>query len=197
MPARPVRGSVLHGNVADHAHTALLLIDVINAFDFPGATRLLPQALLMATEIARLRRAAYAHRIPVIYANDNFGRWRSSFDTLIEYCAKQRGKEIVKKLMPRKTDYFVLKPKNSAFYETTLDLLLAHIGVETLIIAGLLGNNCVLFTAHDAYLRDYKLIVPEDCTASVDPEDNDLALRQMSRVLKADTSPWRSLTLRK
>ena len=87
--------------------------------------------------------------------------------------------------------------KNSAFYETTLDLLLAHIGAETLIVTGLLGNSCVLFTAHDAYLRDYKLIVPGDCTASVDPEDNDLALRQMSRVLKTDISPWRSLTLRK
>lgn len=89
----------------------------------------------------------------------------------------------------------MLKPRKSAFYETALDLLLAHIGVETLIVAGLPGNNCILFTAHDAYLRDYKLIVPGDCTASVDPGDNDLALRQMSRVLKADISSSRSCTV--
>jgi nicotinamidase-related amidase len=197
MPARPARDSALHGNVADHARTALVLIDVINALDFPGADALLPQALLAAREIAGLRRAAYAHGIPVIYANDNFGRWRSSFEALIGYCAKRRGAEIVKRLMPRKNDYFVLKPKTSAFYATTLDLLLAHIGVETLVLTGLLGDNCVLFTAHDAYLRDYALLVPEDCTASLDPADNAAALRQMRRILKANTSPWRSLTLRK
>ncbi len=197
MPARPARHSALHGNVADHARTALLLIDVINALNFPGSRELLPRALVMANEIAGLRRAAYARGIPVIYANDNFGRWRSSFDTLVDYCAKQRGRELVQKLMPRTRDYFVLKPKNSAFYATTLDLLLAHIGVETLILTGLLGNNCVLFTAHDAYLRDYKLIVPADCTASINPDDNSVALQQMKSVLKANVSPWREIALRK
>lgn len=79
MPARPARHSALHGNVADHARTALLLIDVINTLNFPGARGLLPRALAMANEIAGLRRAAYEQGIPVIYANDNFGRWRSSF----------------------------------------------------------------------------------------------------------------------
>ncbi len=193
MPARPGRNSELHGNVADHARTALLLIDVINAFDFPGADQLLEQALPMADEIERLRRAARAKKIPVIYANDNFGRWRSSFDTLIDSCAGKRGGAIVKKLAPHKNDYFVLKPKNSAFYTTTLDLVLAHIGVQRLILAGWLGNNCVLFSANDAYMRDYKLSVPQDCVASIDPSDNAVALQQMKKVAKADISPWRKI----
>jgi nicotinamidase-related amidase len=197
MPARPARHSALHGNVADHARTALLLIDVINAFDFPGAERLLVQALPVAAEIARLRRAARAAGIPVIYVNDNFGRWRSRFDAVIASCMRKRGRAIVEKLIPRKNDYFVLKPKNSAFYATTLDLLLAHIGVETLVLVGWLGNNCVLFTANDAYMRDYKLIVPSDCVASLDPEENASALRQMKKVLKADISPWKEIKLQK
>jgi nicotinamidase-related amidase len=193
MPARPDHNSELHGNVADHSRTALLLIDVINAFDFPGAEQLLEQALPMADEINRLRRAARAKGIPVIYANDNFGRWRSSFDTLIDYCAGKRGGEIVRKLSPRKDDYFVLKPKNSAFYTTTLDLVLAHIGVKRLIIVGWAGNNCVLFTASEAYMRDYKLVIPEDCTASVEPRDNKIALQLMKKVHKADIAPWRRI----
>jgi nicotinamidase-related amidase len=193
MPARPDGNSELHGNVADHSPTALLLIDVINAFDFPGAEKLLEQALPMADEINRLRRAAGAKGIPVIYANDNFGRWRSSFGTLIDYCSSKRGGAIVKKLAPRKNDYFVLKPKNSAFYTTTLDLLLQHIGVRRLIVVGWLGNNCVLFSANDAYMRDYKLIIPADCTASIDPRDNAVALQQMKKVLKANISPWRTI----
>ena len=83
----------------------------------------------------------------------------------------------------------MLKPKNSAFYTTTLDLLLQHIGVRRLIVVGWLGNNCVLFSASDAYMRDYKLIIPADCTASIDPRDNAIALQQMKKVLKASISP--------
>lgn len=193
MPARPDRNSELHGNVADHSPTALLLIDVINAFDFPGAEQLLAQAIPVADEIHRLRLAASAKGIPVIYANDNFGRWRSTFETLIDYCSSKPGGTIVKKLAPRKNDYFVLKPKNSAFYETTLDLVLAHIGVKRLILVGWLGNNCVFFSANDAYMRDYKIVVPTDCTASIDPRDNEIALRQMKQTLKAEIAPWRKI----
>jgi nicotinamidase-related amidase len=97
-----------------------------------------------------------------------------------------RGKVIVELLVPREQDYFVLKPKHSGFFCTTLDLLLQYLGVRRLVLTGFAGNNCLLFTANDAYMRDYKLHVPSDCTASVDQSDNENALHQMRDVLKAD-----------
>src|SRR5204863_843239 len=86
-------------------------------------------------------------------------------------------------------------PKHSGFYSTVLDLLLKHIEAHALILAGLTGDNCVLFTAADAYLRDFRLYVPADCVASIDPDDNRRALAHIQRVLKADTRPAADLDL--
>jgi nicotinamidase-related amidase len=99
-------------------------------------------------------------------------------------------------VLPEEDDYFVLKPKHSGFYSTSLDLLLKHLGARTLILAGIAGNNCVLFTANDAYMRDFNLIVPSDCSVSQSEEDNKNALKQMEKVLKADIRSWRELNLK-
>ena len=98
-----------------------------------------------------------------------------------------RGRSIAELLAPDKADYFVLKPKHSGFHSTSLDVLLAHLGARTLILTGIAGNFCVLFTAHDAYMRDFRLLVPRDCTASEDAADNRHALEHMANVCKADT----------
>ena len=84
-------------------------------------------------------------------------------------------------------DYFVLKPRHSGFFHTSLELLLEHLGVQTLIVTGVAGNNCVLFTANDAYLRGYDVVVPEDGLADEDGADTQRALEQMRKVLKAQT----------
>ena len=97
------------------------------------------------------------------------------------------------RLIPDEDDYFVLKPKHSAFYKTNLDVLLKYLGTRTLLLTGLAGDNCVLFSANDAYMRDFKIIVPSDCTVSIKEEDNRYALQQMQQVLKADISPSRSV----
>jgi nicotinamidase-related amidase len=170
---------------------ALLLIDVINDFDFPEAPQLLRYAIPMAKRIAELKRRTREHKIPVIYCNDNFGRWRSDFAAQVEHClnAKNPGREIVELLHPDKDDYFVLKPKHSGFYSTTLEVLLENLGIETVVLTGVAANICVLFTANDAYMRDYKVVVPADCVASNAQEENDAVLRQMELVLKADIRP--------
>jgi nicotinamidase-related amidase len=98
-------------------------------------------------------------------------------------------------LKPHKDDYFVLKPKHSAFYSTTLDVLLAYLKAKTLVIAGITGNICVLFTANDAFMRDFHLIIPQDCVASITEEENRNAILQMETVLKADTTPSTRLQL--
>jgi nicotinamidase-related amidase len=193
----PVRSHDLHGSAPDKSAAALLLIDVINAFDFPEGEQLLRYALPAARKIAALKRRAHEASIPAIYVNDNFGRWRSDFKKTVAHCREEsHGKEFVELLLPDEDDYFVLKPKNSGFYSTTLDLLLTHLGAKNLILTGIQGNNCVLFTANDAYMRDYKLFVPSDCTASNSAEENDHALAQMENVLKADITIAEELDLK-
>lgn len=192
----PVRSHDLHGSAPDKSAAALLLIDVINDFDFREGEQLLQFALPAARKIAALKRRASEAGIPSIYVNDNFGRWRSDFNTTVEHCRQSRGKEFVELLVPDKDDYFVLKPKNSGFYSTTLDLLLVHLGARNLIVTGIQGNNCVLFTASDAYMRDYKVFVPSDCTASNTEQENEHALAQMENVLKADITIAEELDLK-
>jgi len=178
----------LHGSAPDESPVALLVIDMINAFDFEGAETMFPRALAAAKATAALRARARQAGVPVVYVNDNFGKWRSDFRTLLEHCLRDnvRGKPIAELLKPDKDDYFVLKPKHSGFQFTSLDVLLAHLGVDTLILTGVAANFCVLFTAHDAYMRDFHLVVPSDCVASQTEGDDRYALEHMGRVTKAD-----------
>lgn len=184
----PTKNESLHGNAPDKSPIALLLIDVINDFDFPEADDLLRYARPMAERIAELKRRAKSAGVPVIYANDNFGRWRSDFNAIVDHCSQDtaKGKEIAELLRPDEDDYFVLKPKHSGFFSTTLDLLLEYLAVETVVLTGVASNICVLFTANDAYMRDLALIVPRDCVAANTEDLNRQALEQMELVLKAD-----------
>ena len=177
--------------------TALLLVDVINDMAFEGSESLVRQAEPMARRLHALKRRARAAGLPTIYINDNFGKWRSDFRSLVQNCIDDPvpGRDVARLLKPEDEDYFVLKPKNSAFFGTTLDTLLKNLGTRTVILTGIAGDNCVLFSAHDAYLRDYQLFIPCDCAASNTREDNDAALRLMSRVMKADITPSTELDL--
>lgn len=187
----PVRNLDLHGNAPDKSDVALLLIDVVNDLEFPEGEQLLQFALPMAEAICKLKRTATTHGVPVIYVNDNFGRWRSDFNAQVQHCLHDnvRGQPIVKLLQPGPDDYFVLKPKHSGFFSTMLDMLLEYLAVKTVILTGMAANVCVLFTANDAYMRDFHLVIPEDCVASNSVEENRHALEQMHRFLKADIRP--------
>ncbi len=188
----------LHGSAPDKSEAALLLIDVINSFDFPEGDELLQLALPVGKHIADLKKRAKAAGIPCVYVNDNFGKWQSDFKKIVARCISDdaKGKGFVKLLVPDDDDYFVLKPKHSGFFSTTLDLLLTHLSAKNLILTGIAGNNCVLFTANDAYMRDFKVFVPEDCVVSNTEEENRYALKQMETVLKADTRPSPQLDLK-
>jgi nicotinamidase-related amidase len=185
------QSSDLHGNAPDDSPVVLVLIDVINDFEFEGAETLFRHALPAAKQIAQLKARATEAGIPTIYVNDNFGKWRSDFRNLISHCLEDdtRGRPIVELLKPTKEDYFVLKPKLSAFYFTTLELLLKHLGARTLILCGYAGDMCVVATAMDANLRDYHLIIPNDCVVSQDAKENEQILKYMERVLEADIRP--------
>ena len=192
------RSEDLHGAAPDKCACALLLIDWINDLEFDSGEKLLPRALAAAKATAALRRRAKQAGVPVIYCNDNFGKWRSDFRSLLDHVLKDevRGRPIAQLLAPDEHDYFVLKPKHSGFHSTSLDVLLAHLGASTLILTGIAGNFCVLFTAQDAYMRDFRLLVPRDCIASEEEADNRHALEHMAKVCKADIGPSAGVDLR-
>jgi nicotinamidase-related amidase len=177
--------------------TALLLVDVVNDFEFDGAERMLPGALRAARRIAGLKQRTAARGIPAVYANDNYGRWRSDFAEQVRRCLEEgvRGRPLVEMLRPGPRDYFVLKPLHSAFYGTPLHILLRNLKVTRLIVTGFATDNCVLFTASDAYLRGFELVVPRDCVAAETGTRSRLALSHMRRVLKARTVLSSRLTL--
>jgi nicotinamidase-related amidase len=178
---------------------ALLLIDVINDLEFEGGADLVNPALTMAEPLAALKRRARSHGIPALYVNDNFGRWRSDFARLVRHCLEDgvRGEPVAARLAPAEDDYFVLKPKHSGFFSTTLDTLLAYLGAETLIVTGLTADSCVLFTAADAHMRDLNVVVPPDCVAARDEETKRRALALLDHTLGADLTPSAALDLKR
>ncbi|HEV7683486.1 MAG TPA: isochorismatase family cysteine hydrolase [Pyrinomonadaceae bacterium] len=194
----PITSKDLNGSAPDKAAAALLLIDVINDFEFENGELLLKLALPVGEQIAKLKAQAKQANLPVIYVNDNFGKWQSDLNKIVSHCLDDgvRGEPFVKLVLPEADDYFVLKPMHSGFYCTSLELLLEDVGSRSLILAGIAGNNCVLFTANDAYMRDFKLFVPADCVASETSEENEYALKQMQKVLKADIRSSGELNLK-
>jgi nicotinamidase-related amidase len=180
------------------SHTALLLIDVINTLDFPGAEELVRESRALSGRIARLAARARSAGVPVVYVNDNFGRWRSDWRQVIDVCLAESsaGREMTALLQPHPEDYFVLKPRHSGFYCTTLDLLLRELNVGTVVLAGVATDVCILFTANDAYMRGYRVVVPSDCVAAENRSRSAEALEQMRSVLDARTPSSRSVRLR-
>jgi len=182
--------SVLDDKTPSSAKTALLLIDVVNSFDFEGSESLVAAAELAAPRILALRDRCRSAGIPTVYVNDHFGQWRSDFRATVARCCdpKMPGHRVSRLLSPKEDDYFVLKPRHSAFFGTALDILLDQLEVDTLILVGFAANICVLYTASDAHMRGYRVIVPPDCTASNSTELTEQALAQMELVSCALTS---------
>ena len=158
---------------------------------------MLKYARPMSKKLLRLKRRAQKAGVPVVYVNDNFGRWKSDFRRTVEHCTQHaRGRKVVELLGPEDNDYFVLKPRHSGFFSTTLETLLRYLEAQSVILTGIAGNFCVLFTANDAYMRDFNLFVPSDCTVSNTKKENDSALALMKKFLKADTRSSSRIALR-
>ena len=174
-------------NVRHKSRVALLLVDVINHFEFPDGKEVLRQALAIAPALAHLKKRAREAGIPTIYVNDNFGQWRSDAKKLLQYCLRPDapGLHFVEQLQPDDDDYFVLKPMHSAFYQTPLDLLLQELGASSTILSGLATNSCILCTAHDANMRHLKVIVAGDCCAARTAREHRQALEHIGSMADA------------
>jgi nicotinamidase-related amidase len=170
--------------------TALLIIDMINNFDFPEGEILAEKARKISQPIKTLKEQCASEGIPVIYVNDHYSLWQADFEKIADYCRNENSREVIDRLYPSDDDYFLIKPKHSAFYGTALNTLLLQLNVKNLVITGVAGNICVLFTANDAYMREYSLYIPDNCLASNDDDDNDNALKMMNNVLDANTGSY-------
>ena len=189
--SRRSKGRRARTTVLPVAGTALLLIDVVNDLAFDGSESLISEAEPMSKRLADFKRRATRAGIPAVYVNDNFGQWRSDFRRTVAHCTSRSspGRLVSKRLRPTSKDYFVLKPKHSGFYDTTLDTLLSDLQITRVIVTGIAGNICVLFTANDAYMRGLRIYAPADCIVSNTAEDNAHALRQIQTVLKGRIDP--------
>src|SRR5688572_1676524 len=178
--------------------TALLLIDVINDLAFEDSDALVEQAEAMAPRLATVKRRAAKAGVPSIYVNDKFGQWRSDLRKTVAHGSARScpGHRVSQRLRPTANDYFVLNPKHSGFYDTTLDTLLESLAIRRLILTGIAGNICVLFTANDAYMREFKVFAPADCIVSNTATDNDHALKQIQTVMKGIVAPSHQLRFR-
>lgn len=166
--------------------TVLLLVDFINPLRFPGADAMVGPALEAARATARLKRRLGRQGVTAVYANDNYGTWRSDFNELLRDCKALPGArgEIATLLEPDECDLTILKPMHSAFLSTPLEHLLRQMKTEELVVVGLAADMCVHLTAADAFMRGLKVWVPANCTASEREPYKAAALEHMSRVLK-------------
>lgn len=190
MPAHTVHHKSSH---------ALLLIDVINHFEFPDGAQVLHKALPIAAALAKLKERARNAGIPVIYVNDNFGQWRTDAHKLVNYCVRPGcpSQLFVERLKPEPEDYFVIKPMHSAFYQTPLDVLLRHLEASSVILAGLATNSCILCTAHDAKMRDLHVVVAEDCCAARSAREHRQAVEHLKGLEDVRVLSFASLQLGK
>lgn len=171
--------------------SALLIIDMISDFGFPDGEKLAVEAGKAAVRMAGARALFRNRGRPVIYVNDNFDHWNMGFSELVDWACRNdsRGRAIVERLRPAVDDYFILKPRHSAFYETALPSLLDRLEVRQLAIVGVAGDACVLSSALDAHIRKFPVWVPADASASLTERRNARAMAFMAESLGCDTHP--------
>jgi nicotinamidase-related amidase len=170
------------------SRTGLIVIDMINAYDFPDAEKVVPSAKEAIPVIRELIAEADG---PVIYVNDNFGHWRSNRDELVdEACASEHG-DLVEPIRPGDESLFVVKARHSIFYQTPLEYLLGQEEIDRVILTGQVTEQCILYSALDAYIRHLEVRVPADAVAHIHEDLAEAALAMMERNMSADVSPAR------
>ena len=177
--------------------TALVIADMVNDLDFGEGEGMKPAVKAAAEAILRLRDEADALGVPVIYVNDNYGRWHSERSKIIEYCLREEsvGADIVEMIRPRDNDYFVIKSQFSGFYASSLPVLLPKLKANRLVLTGVAADICVLFTAADAHMREYGLWVPRDAVAAASRDRLNWSLEIMRNSMGAEICPTDQLKL--
>ncbi|MFF0549683.1 cysteine hydrolase family protein [Streptomyces sp. NPDC004311] len=170
------------------ARTALIIIDMLNSYEHPDADALVPSVREALPGIGMLLKRAGASQAPVIYVNDNFGRWRSHHGEILQGALEGRYRDLVEPIKPDENALFVVKARHSIFYETPLAYLLGQLEVRQVVLCGQVTEQCVLYSALDAHIRHYEVTVAVDGVAHIDSELAQAALRMMQRNMSARLS---------
>lgn len=177
--------------------SALLILDMISEFRYPDGERIERAARRAAPNIAHLRERVRAAGFPVIYVNDTAGKWESDQKAFIRRCTRpdSLGSKVARLIAPDPSDYFMFKPRHSAFFGTPLHTLLNQLKIRRLAVTGITSHQCVLFTAMDAHVREFELVIPRDCIGAPAAADTKHALYIFSHALRAEIGNSRQLRL--
>lgn len=178
-----------------HAGTALVVVDMISTYDHPDAEQLVESVREVLPNVTRALAGARGHGTEVIYANDNFGRWRSHHDELVEAALRGPYADLVRPVVPDEDSLFVVKARHSVFYQTPLEYLLQQHRIGHVVLCGQATEQCVLYSALDAHIRHLDVTVLRDAVAHIHPDLADAALRMMernmgARLVRTDAMRW-------
>jgi nicotinamidase-related amidase len=169
--------------------TALIVIDMLNAYEHDDADALTASAERVVPVIAELIGRAQEEDVPVLYVNDNFGAWTSDRNALLDTALAGRHRHLVEPIAPAADALFVVKARHSIFFQTPLEYLLGQEGVERVVLAGQVTEQCVLYSALDAYIRHLQVVIPRDAVAHIHAHLADAALELMERNMDAEVVP--------
>lgn len=168
--------------------TALIVVDMLNHYEHDDAELLIDDVARILPSLERLIRDARTRRIRTIYVNDNHGDWSAGRSELVERALAGAAPHLIEPIVPAAELPFVVKRRHSIFYETLLEYLLHELGVTRIIIAGQVTEQCILYSALDAYLRHFEVVVARDCVAHIHEDLAEAALRMMERNMRARIS---------
>jgi len=170
--------------------TALVVVDMLNRYDHEDADRLAESASEALPRIVELRDRAYeSDDVLLVYSNDNFEQWSATRDDLVRNALEGERPDLVEPITPPGGVAFLPKGRHSVFYETPLSHLLHVHGVERLVLCGQVTEQCIFYSALDAYLRGYQVEIPTDALAHIDSDFADAALGMMEKNLHAELRP--------
>jgi nicotinamidase-related amidase len=168
--------------------TALIVVDMINSYDHPDAEKLTKS---VEKVVPTIKDVIDGWDDPVIYVNDNFGHWRSNRDDLLETALAGDFKALVEPIAPKDDAMFVVKARHSIFYQTPLEYLLGQEQIDTIELVGQVTEQCILYSALDAYIRHIDVRVPRDAVAHIHEDLAEAALKMMELNMSVDVSPAR------
>lgn len=166
--------------------SALIVIDMLNTYDFDDADALVESAEKVVPNVAKLVARAADEDVPIIYVNDNYGDWNSSADELVQRGLDGKHPELVEPIRPPGGVSFVIKARHSIFYGTPLEWLLRERDIDRLVMTGQVTEQCVLYSALDAYVRHFEVAIPDDAVAHIHDDLGDAAMRMMELNMNAD-----------
>jgi nicotinamidase-related amidase len=166
--------------------SALIVVDMLNEYDHEDADVLVESARAALPGMRRLIERAGQEGTPVVYVNDNNGDWSAGRPELLARAVAGRARDVVEPIAPGEGTWFIAKARHSIFYETQLEYLLREQEVERIVLVGQVTEQCILYSALDAYVRHFAVAVPRDAVAGIHRDLADCALRMMERNMRAE-----------